>query len=94
MLHRYHGYNEALVNRFCDLGFDIPTVIQALETSGIEKDIQNSKISEHRANEVASRLFGESWAMRRRSNRGMVIMKPGGIVLHCIEKGVPEVFVN
>jgi len=60
MLNRYHGYNEALVTRFCDLGFDIPIVVQALEQSGIEKDPHNSEIREARANEVAGRLFGES----------------------------------
>jgi len=59
-MNRYHGYNEALVTRFCDLGFDILTVVLALEKSGIEKDPHNSEISEVRANEVASRLFGES----------------------------------
>jgi ubiquitin-conjugating enzyme (huntingtin interacting protein 2) len=60
MCFRYHGYNPALVSRFCEMGFDVPTVVSAMEGCQIDKNGgQNYRPSDDKMSDVMSRLIGE-----------------------------------
>ena len=57
---RYRGYNEGLIDRFCALGFDVPSVVAAFEQSGIDKNEgRDNQLSEVQTNNITARLFGD-----------------------------------
>ena len=57
----YHGYNPALIDRFGDMGFDVPTVVAAFEYVGVDKnDGEDYELEEEYMGDIAARLFHES----------------------------------
>ncbi|QDS69836.1 hypothetical protein FKW77_000141 [Venturia effusa] len=59
-LAQYHGYNQNLVDRFVDMGFDVPTVVGAFEYVGIDRmDGQDYELEEAYMGDVTARLFNE-----------------------------------
>lgn len=58
---RYHGYNKALIDRFVDMGFDVPQVVAAFEYVGIDRmDGQDYELEEAYMGDITARLFGEA----------------------------------
>jgi len=56
----YRGYNKALVDRFCDMGFDVPSVVAAFEYVGIDRmDGIDYELEEAYMGDITARLFGE-----------------------------------
>jgi len=56
----YHGYNRALINRFCDMGFDVPTVVDAFEYVGIDRNSgEDYELEEEYMGDICARLFHE-----------------------------------
>jgi len=59
-LAQYHGYNQALVQRFVDMGFDVPAVVASFEYVGIDRmDGQDYELEEAYMGDVTARLFNE-----------------------------------
>jgi ubiquitin-conjugating enzyme (huntingtin interacting protein 2) len=59
-VHRYHGYNKDLVDRFCEMGFDVPTVVAAFEYVGIDRmDGMDYELEEAYMGDITARLFNE-----------------------------------
>lgn len=57
---RLHGYNAALVDRFCQMGFDIPSVVAAFEACGIDKmEGSDYQLEERYMGDITAKLFGE-----------------------------------
>ncbi|KAF1981833.1 hypothetical protein K402DRAFT_398229 [Aulographum hederae CBS 113979] len=57
----YHGYNKDLIDRFVDMGFDVPTVVSAFEYVGIDRNEgQDYELEEAYMGDITARLFGES----------------------------------
>ncbi|KAF2425806.1 hypothetical protein EJ08DRAFT_651961 [Tothia fuscella] len=58
---QYHGYNKALVDRFTDMGFDVPQVVAAFEYVGIDRmEGQDYELEEAYMGDITARLFGEA----------------------------------
>ena len=58
---RYRGYNRALVDRFSAMGFDVPTVVAAMEYVGIDtNEGQDYELEEEYMGDITARLFHES----------------------------------
>jgi ubiquitin-conjugating enzyme (huntingtin interacting protein 2) len=58
---RYRGFNKELVERFCAMGFDVPTVVAAFEYVGIDRmDGQDYELEEAYMGDITARLFGEA----------------------------------
>ena len=56
----YHGYSVALIDRFCDMGFDVEGVVAAFEHVGIDKmDGEDYELEEAYMGDITARLFGE-----------------------------------
>jgi ubiquitin-conjugating enzyme (huntingtin interacting protein 2) len=59
-LFRYHGYNRILIDRFCDMGFDVQQVVSAFEYVGIDhNDGEDYELEERYMGDITARLFGE-----------------------------------
>jgi ubiquitin-conjugating enzyme (huntingtin interacting protein 2) len=59
--YRYDGYNKSLVDRFCAMGFDVPTVVAAFEFTGIDRnDGEDYELEEEYMGDITARLFGEA----------------------------------
>lgn len=57
---QYHGYNEALINRFVQMGFDVQSVVAAFEHVGIDRnDGEDYELEEEYMGDITARLFGE-----------------------------------
>ncbi|KAF2218310.1 ubiquitin conjugating enzyme [Elsinoe ampelina] len=57
---QYRGYNQALVGRFTELGFDVPTVVATLEAVGVGNNGgEDYQMDEDLAGEITARLLGE-----------------------------------
>jgi ubiquitin-conjugating enzyme (huntingtin interacting protein 2) len=57
---QYHGYNKELIDRFVDMGFDVPQVVAAFEYVGIDRmDGQDYELEEAYMGDITARLFGE-----------------------------------
>lgn len=55
---RYRGFPVAMVDRFCDMGFDVRRVVEAFEHLGIERNGgQDYDIGDDLGEQVAERLF-------------------------------------
>lgn len=49
-----------MVDRFCDMGFDVPSVVRAFERSGVDTDGgQDYELDDGLVADVTSQLFGE-----------------------------------
>ena len=58
---RYHGYNNDLIDRFVDMGFDVPAVVSAFEYVGIDKmEGQDYELEEAYMGDNNARLFNEA----------------------------------
>jgi len=58
---RYHGYNKALIDRFTEMGFDVPTVVAAFEHCGVETyDGYDFELEEEWMGDITARLFHEA----------------------------------
>ncbi|KAK5000327.1 Ubiquitin-conjugating enzyme E2 1 [Elasticomyces elasticus] len=56
----YHGYNKALIDRFTEMGFDVPTVVDAFEHVGIDQNGgEDYELEEEYMGDITARLFGE-----------------------------------
>jgi ubiquitin-conjugating enzyme (huntingtin interacting protein 2) len=59
-MNRYHGYNKDLVDRFCEMGFDVPAVVAAFEYVGIDRmDGMDYELEEAYMGDITARLFNE-----------------------------------
>lgn len=57
----YRGYNKALVDRFTEIGFDVPTVVSAFQVVGVDENGgRDYDLGEEQSSDVTSRLFGEN----------------------------------
>ncbi|KAF2095284.1 ubiquitin-conjugating enzyme E2-24 kDa [Rhizodiscina lignyota] len=57
----YHGYSKDLIDRFVDMGFDVPAVVAAFEYVGIDKmDGQDYELEEAYMGDITARLFNEA----------------------------------
>jgi ubiquitin-conjugating enzyme (huntingtin interacting protein 2) len=57
---QYRGYNKDLVDRFCEMGFDVPAVVAAFEFVGIDKmDGMDYELEEAYMGDITARLFDE-----------------------------------
>ena len=57
----YHGYNPALVDRFCDMGFDREQVVSAFEFVGIDHNGgEDYELEEAYMGDITARLFNEA----------------------------------
>lgn len=60
-IHRYHGYNKDLIDRFVAMGFDVDSVVSSFEYVGIDKmDGQDYELEEAYMGDITARLFGEA----------------------------------
>jgi len=60
MSFRYRGYNKDLVNRFVEMGFDVPAVVSAFEYVGIDRNGgRDYELEEAYMGDITARLFGE-----------------------------------
>lgn len=58
--YRYHGYNKDLVNRFVEMGFDVPAVVSAFEYVGIDRNGgRDYELEEAYMGDITARLFNE-----------------------------------
>ncbi|EEH33852.1 ubiquitin-conjugating enzyme [Paracoccidioides lutzii Pb01] len=56
----YEGYNKDLVDRFCNMGFDVPRVVSAFKYVGIDRmDGEDYELEEAYMGDVTARLLGE-----------------------------------
>jgi len=59
-LAEYHGYNKSLIDRFVEMGFEVPSVVAAFEHYGIDRnDGQDYNLEEEYMGDITARLFGE-----------------------------------
>ncbi|KAF1346772.1 ubiquitin-conjugating enzyme/RWD-like protein [Delphinella strobiligena] len=57
----YRGFNKQLIDRFAAMGFDVPTVVNAFEYVGIDRnDGEDYELEEEYMGDVTARLFGEA----------------------------------
>ena len=57
---RYRGYNQNLVERFTNIGFDACAVLDALELAGIERNNgMDYVLADAYLSDVTARLLGE-----------------------------------
>lgn len=57
---RYHGYNKDMIDRFCQMGFDVNAVVAAFDYVGIDKnDGEDYELEEEYMGDVTARLFHE-----------------------------------
>jgi len=57
---RYHGYNKAMIDRFCQMGFDVDSVVAAFEYVGIDRNEgEEYELEEEYMGDVTARLFNE-----------------------------------
>lgn len=60
MTTRYHGYNKEMIDRFCQMGFEVDTVVAAFEYVGIDKnDGEEYELEEEYMGDITARLFNE-----------------------------------
>ncbi|KAF2755858.1 hypothetical protein EJ05DRAFT_454961 [Pseudovirgaria hyperparasitica] len=60
-LEAYHGYNKQLIDRFVDMGFDVPAVVSAFEYLEIDKNNgEDYELEEAYMGDITARLFGEA----------------------------------
>lgn len=59
-LHRYQGWNKDLVDRFVNMGFELPAVIEAFTFVQIEKNGgEDYELEEAYMGDITARLLGE-----------------------------------
>lgn len=57
----YRGFNKQLIDRFAAMGFDVPTVVNAFEYVGIDRnDGEDYELEEEYMGDITARLFGEA----------------------------------
>ena len=57
---RYHGYNQELIDRFVNMGFDIDRVVEAFEFVHIDKNNgEDYELEEAYMGDITARLLGE-----------------------------------
>ena len=57
----YHGYNQAMIEKFTIMGFPLDQVVAAFEYIGIDKnDGEEYELEEEYIGDVTARLFGET----------------------------------
>ena len=58
---RYDGYNKALIDRFVEMGFDVPRVVAAFKFVGIDRmGGEDYELEEAYMGDITARLFGEA----------------------------------
>ncbi|KAF2157976.1 hypothetical protein K461DRAFT_326115 [Myriangium duriaei CBS 260.36] len=59
-LAQYKGYSPVLVDRFTDMGFDVPTIVAAFDSVGIDRNNgQDYNLPETQVGHVTAKLFDE-----------------------------------
>jgi ubiquitin-conjugating enzyme (huntingtin interacting protein 2) len=59
-LAEYKGYNRELINRFCQMGFDVRQVVAAFEANHIDRlDGQDYNLEPAYIGDITAHLFGE-----------------------------------
>ncbi|TKX26027.1 ubiquitin-conjugating enzyme E2-3 [Elsinoe australis] len=58
---QFRGYNQALVERFTAMGFDVRTVVSAFESVGVDQHGgKDYDVDEDTVSDITARLFGEA----------------------------------
>jgi ubiquitin-conjugating enzyme (huntingtin interacting protein 2) len=59
-MRKYHGYNEELIDRFVNMGFDLDRVVEAFEFVHIDKNNgEDYELEEAYMGDITARLLGE-----------------------------------
>lgn len=57
---RYDGYNKDLIDRFCNMGFDVDRVVAAFKDVGIDRmDGEDYELEEAYMGDITAYLLGE-----------------------------------
>jgi ubiquitin-conjugating enzyme (huntingtin interacting protein 2) len=60
-LSRYDGYNKDLIDRFCNMGFDVDRVVAAFKYVGIDRNGgEDYELEPEYMGDVTARLLGEA----------------------------------